>query len=51
VKGFEECCVSNAVDETDDDLCSVHGPTRCTFLCILYYSIFLALHVSDAICT
>jgi uncharacterized membrane protein YjdF len=34
-------------------ICSIQGPTRCTFLCILYTSLFLflALHVSGAICT
>jgi hypothetical protein len=32
-------------------LCSIKGPTRCTFLCIVYSSLFLALHVSGAICT
>jgi hypothetical protein len=32
-------------------ICSIQGPTRCTFLCILYSSLFLALCVSGAICT
>jgi hypothetical protein len=29
----------------------IQGPTRCTFLCITYSSLFLVLHVSGAICT
>jgi hypothetical protein len=32
-------------------ICLIQGPTRSTFLCILYSSLFLALHVSGAICT
>jgi hypothetical protein len=32
-------------------ICSIQGQTRCTFLGILYSSLFLALHVSCAICT
>jgi hypothetical protein len=32
-------------------VCSIQGPTTCTFLCILYSSLFFALHVSGAICT
>jgi hypothetical protein len=32
-------------------ICSIQGPTRCTFLCILYSSLSLALHVLGAICT
>jgi hypothetical protein len=30
---------------------SIQGPTRCTFLCIIYSSLFLALHVSGAFFT
>jgi hypothetical protein len=40
VKGFVERCVSNAVDESEGDLCSVHGPTRCTF----FYVFFILLY-------
>jgi hypothetical protein len=32
-------------------VCSIKGPTRCAFLCILYSSLFLALNISGAICT
>jgi hypothetical protein len=47
--GFESvnCCEFNFGEQ----ICSIQGPTRCTFLCILYSSLFLALHVSGAICT
>jgi hypothetical protein len=36
---------------TLEHVCSIQGPTRCTFLCILYSSLFLAVHVSGAVCT
>jgi hypothetical protein len=56
VTGFKKCCLYSAVDVTKDDtLWNVYVQLKVQsdvlFICTLYSSLFLALHVSGAICT